>query len=238
MKTTIRLLLFLLAAFSASAQVYYPFSYLKSTEHKTIYLYATNIYSSNITSSNMVLRTPQWIDVLCNYGYSTVGINAPGLIASASNSAISQLAFDNNDQLFGTAQMPHNLAVTNASFPSLYIVPHVHFSVDKYIDATHTNVTWQLVWQWANINGSFISLQGTNSVTTGITQGAINYLADFTPITNNTAGISSLFRCRLMRPASVAQDYSNAQDVFMNQLDLHVPIGNVVILGSRDVTTQ
>ena len=41
-----------------------------------------------------------------------------------------------------------------------------------------------------------------------------------------------------MRPASVGQDYSNAQDVLLDALDLHVPVGNATALGSREVYTQ
>lgn len=232
------ILLLLIWNVAVTGQVYYPFSYLKSTEQRTVYLYATNIYSSNLQSSNLTVNIPQWVDVYVNYGYSVAGASAPALTTTTSNAAIAALAFDNSDILYGITQMPHNLATTNAAFPALYIVPHVHFSVDKYIDTAHTNVTWTLVWQWANIDGSYIALQGTNSVTTGISQGATHYVANFSNITNNTAAISSIFRCRLTRPASVGQDYSNDHDVFLDQLDLHVPIGNVVGLGSRSVSTQ
>lgn len=197
--------------------------------------------ATNMTvGGNLLLSTPKWVDVPVNYAYSVTGPSAPTLTATTSNALISVLGFDNGDILYGIAQMPHNLAVTNSAFPNFYIQPHVHFSVDKYIDNTHTNVTWTMVWQWADENGNFTTLQGTNTVTTGIgtDAGAKHVIASLGYITNNAAGITGIFRCRLTRPASVAQDYSNAHDVFLNALDLHVPIGNSVIIGSRQIGTQ
>lgn len=189
--------------------------------------------TGNITSTNFVLLSPQWIDIPMNYGFSVTGPSAPALTAVTNASAIQELAFDNGDMLYAQAQMPHTIATTNSLFPSQYIEPHVHFSTIGTLDATHSNVTWRVEWELASINGQY-SRRGTNTVTTGVDSNGKHFMAELGHITNNPPlTISAVFRCRLMRPASGAQDYSNSHDVLLDGLDLHVPIGNVTAIGSR-----
>lgn len=195
------------------------------------------------TVSNLVLAAPQWIDVPVNYGGVGLATAAPTPVLASASTAVQVLAFDNGDALYGNVQMPHNLATTNAAFPQQYITPHVHFSINGSTpDLTHTNITWQVEWEIADVNGTYTT-RGTNSVTTGVaaSAGSLNkhYTASFANITNSTPlGISAIWRCRLTRPASAGQDYSNAHDVLLDGFDMHVPVGNVTVLGSRSPTTQ
>lgn len=205
-----------------------------------------HITASNITDlanftlgvSNVALIKPQWNDFMVNYAFSTTGPNAPNLTAVTNGSVIQALAFDNADMLYAQCQFPHNIATTNALFPQFIWNPHIHFSVNGTIDATHSNVTWRAEWELASINQLW-NTRGTNSVTTGITQNGFHYVVGLGPITNAVPpGISTIFRCRLMRPASAAQDFSNAHDVFLDGFDLHLPVGNTTILGSREEFAQ
>lgn len=194
---------------------------------------ATNSITSyaEVTATNFVTSVPKWIDIPMNYGYATLGPSAPALTAVTNGSVIQELAFDNGDILYAQGQMQHNVATTNASFPSWYFEPHVHFTTIGTLDSTHSNVTWRIEWEFANINGGWA--QGTNTVTMGVTNNYTHYMLELGHITNNTLPhLSAIFRCRLMRPASATQDYSNAHDVLLDGFDLHIPVGYPNAIGS------
>jgi hypothetical protein len=198
----------------------------------------TNNYNDTLVVSNMSLLYPQWVDVPMNYGFSVTGPSAPSLTAVSPTSPIQCLAFDNGDVLYAQAQWTHNVAVTNDLHPEFRIYPHVHFSTvgAGLPDATRSNVTWQLEWEWASINQFYTNAysRGTNSGTFGVYTNYMHYLLNLGPITNVVPpGISAIFRCRLTRPASALRDYSNAHDVILDALDVHIPVGNVRVLGSR-----
>lgn len=196
------------------------------------------VVSNTLSATNVVLATPQWNDLTMNYGYSSSGPSAPSLVAVTNNSVVQQLAFDNNDMLYATAQLPHNIATTNAAFPQWKFAPHVHFTTIGTLDNTHSNVTWRIEWEMATINSLWLN-KGTNSVTYGVSNNFQHCVVSLGWITNNPpSGISSVFRCRLMRPASASQDYSNNHDVLLDGIDLHIPIGNTTILGSREEYAQ
>lgn len=191
---------------------------------------STVLATNSVTGSNFVTSVVKWVDIPMNYAFSVTGPNAPSLTAVTNSSLIQELAFDNNDILYAQAQFSHTVAITNAAFPNFYFEPHVHFTTIGTLDSTHSNVTWRIEWQVAAINGPWYS--GTNSVTSGVSSNHIHYMAELGHITNNTLGISAIFRCRLTRPASAAQDYSNAHDVLLDGFDLHLPIGNRNAIGS------
>lgn len=197
-------------------------------------LYLEVTPTGDTVMTNAVLKKPQWVDVTLNYAYSVTGPSAPSLTAVTNSSAIQALAFDNGDILYAIGQMPHNLAVTNSIFPNFYFNPHVHFCTIGTLNNTHSNVTWRMEWDLANVNGGWTTA-GTNSVTMGVTNNFTHYVVSLGPITNAVPSeISAVFRCRIMRPASVAQDYSNSHDVLFLGTDLHVPVGNDTAIGSRE----
>lgn len=190
-----------------------------------------------ITATNIVTSAIKWVDLNINYALSVSGPSAPSLVSvtnPASGSVIKQLAFDNNDELFGQCQLPHTSAITNASFPAFYTEPHVHFDTIGTLNSTHSNVTWRIEWEWANINGGWV--RGTNQETMGITNNFTHYMLDLGHITNNPPmNISAVFRCRLTRPASATQEYDsgvNSHTVVLDAFDLHVPVGNQNAIGS------
>ncbi len=190
-----------------------------------------------ITATNYVTSAIKWVDLNINYALSVSGPSAPSLVSvtnPASGSLIKQLAFDNNDELFGQCQLPHTSAITNAAFPAFYTEPHVHFDTIGTLNSTHSNVTWRIEWEWANINGGWV--RGTNQETMGVTNNFTHYILDLGHITNNPPmNISAVFRCRLTRPASATQEYDstpNSHTVILDAFDLHVPIGNQNAIGS------
>ena len=248
------MLLAMLFVFSASAQVTNvgtgttkndntgdplrtAFTKLNNNDNYIHGVMISNLHSVTATVTNLALIKPQWVDVFCNYAWSTVGPSAPALVDVTNDFLVKGLGFDNSDMLYATCQLPHNVAVTNASFPQFYFSPHIHFDTVGTLDATHSNVTWKVEWDLSSINGLF-STRGTNSVTVGVDANYTHKLASFNITNDPPPGISAIFRCRLTRPASVAQDYSNAHDVILDGFDLHIPVGNAVVLGSREVTTQ
>lgn len=193
------------------------------------------LMSSNFVAiaTNFMTTAVKWIDIPMNYAATALGASKPELTAVTNGSVIMGLGFDNNDELFAQGQFQHNVAVTNTLFPDFYFEPHVHFTTIGTLDSTHSNVTWRIEWQVARINGTWFS--GTNSVTMGITNNHVHYMAEVGHITNNALGISSVFRCRLMRPASANQEYDsapNSHTVIMDAFDMHIPVGTTNAIGS------
>jgi len=183
-------------------------------------------------TANIKLPKPQTVDLFVNYAFSVTGPSAPSLATTTNSGPIKVLAFDNGDILYGQTQMPHNLAVTNSLYPKWIWDPHIHFSTIGTLDNTHSNVTWRLEWEIANINGLY-NVRGTNSATMGVTNNYTHYMLSLGPITNDPPpSASAVVRMRLMRPASGAQDYSNDHDVLLDAFDLHVPVGNKNMLGT------
>lgn len=203
----------------------------------------TNLSNSATVATNYQLRTPQWVDVPVQWGGSGAGASAPTLTVASASTPVQVFAFDNGDIIYGYAQAPHNIAATNSLFPMQTIEPHVHFSVNGATpDASHSNINWRIEWEIADIGGTY-TRRGTNSSTNMLALAAsslnTHYMADFGAITNTVPlGISAIWRCRLMRPALTAQDYSNAHDVLLDSFDVHFPVGNVTILGSREELSQ
>jgi hypothetical protein len=192
---------------------------------------ASAVVKGNVTATNFITSGVKWIDVPMNYQYGVAGVNAPTSVAVTNGSPIEALAFKNTSILFAQGQLPHTIAITNSSFPRFYIEPHVHFDTVGTLDSTHSNVTWQLEWSVASLNGTWV--QGTNYCTNGISANYTHYIGEFGHITNDPPlGISAVFRCRLTRPALKAQDYSNLYDVLLGGLDIHVPVGNTNAIGS------
>lgn len=199
---------------------------------------ASPVVSGSMTVSNVALTYPQWVDTPVSYAYSAVGPSAPTLVSVSGSSPIQLLGFNNSTLLYGLAQWPHNIAVTNATTPVLYYEPHVHFSVVNAPAPGATNVTWRLIWQYGEIGIPYGTRCFTNTVTMSITTSNVQYLAEFGHFTNNNMGITGIFRCRLDRPASAVGDYDSAATVLLNGFDIHVPIANFTISGSRQDAVQ
>lgn len=194
-------------------------------------------WSVTATNFRLAATNVYWVDVPMNYAYSTVGANVPALDVAFTNSTVRELAFDEaNDELFAQAQMPHNVAVTNTALTNLYIEPHVHWHTSVTPTAARSNVVWSMEWRMANIGGTFA--WGDLRVTNGAAAEYTHYMTELGHVTNLNMGISAVFSCRLTHPATSQQDISTstaAHEVFLDGLDLHVPVGNseAGILGSR-----
>jgi hypothetical protein len=199
----------------------------------------TDLSNFRMTATNYSLTAPQWIDVPVLYAFSGTGPSAPSLTAVTNGSVIQALAMDNTDILYAQGQFPHNIAITNAVFPKFYVEPHIHFSTTGgAIDSTHSNVTFQVEWEMASI-GSYYNNRGTNIATFGVTTDGFHYLGELGHITNTIpSGISTVFRCRLTRPASALRDIGNGHLVLIDSMDVHVPVGNSTAIGSREDNSQ
>lgn len=199
-----------------------------------------------ITATNFILITPQWVDMIGTV-LPGAGVAEPVATAITNNSLIKAPGYQLADEEHYAIQMPHNIAVTNSNFvlgtntTQWHVEPHVHFMTSGTIDATHSNVTWQIEWAVSEINGD-IKASGTNTVTKGVTVNGRHYLAEFGPITNaGPWGISSVFNARLSRQSSGSQELApngSTRDVVRLNFDLHLPVGNVTSLGSREETAQ
>lgn len=204
----------------------------------------TVLRQTDLTNApNLALTEPQWIDIPVLYAYSATGPAAPALTARLNNGAISCLAFDDTDVLYGIGQIPHSKAVTNAAFPNFYFEPHVHFDVNEAISGANTNVTFQLAYQIANVSGSFIATTGLVTATKGVTAPSVYEIASFGYITNNSADPTMVFQGQLKCVSGGTRDYltgvgTSHHAVMLDGFDVHVPVGNLTGLGSRSVYSQ
>lgn len=199
----------------------------------------TNLYFSttlpfSVTASNVILSGVKWIDLVAPAMALAGGAAAPQLIDTGSGLGMQGMGYDNNDEAYGVLQMPHSLALTNANRSVLFIEPHAHWSTAAAAGAGTTNVQWRMIWCWASQRNSSFSFSGTSTVTMATTGITNSYYASFGNITNNGAGISSIFRFKIGRISSGANDYG-ATRVILDQVDIHVPVDRV---GSSQITSQ
>lgn len=180
-----------------------------------------------------VMDHVNWIDLIAPGMSLAGGTAAPQLIDTGIGVGIKGMGYDLNDIAYGALQMPHGLALTNATRSTLAIAPHLHWACPGATNPPNLNVTWELAWEWANIGAGF-TLYGTNVITTSIASQTGHLIAAFGMITNNAAGISSMFRFRLGRTTSASNDYG-ATRVLLDQFDIHVPVDR---LGSEQEIIQ
>lgn len=223
---TLTLILLLGTLLSSSAQLP-PYRRNPATTNSPAGL--TNVIRDVMTHYGLLM--PQYSDTALDFSYSVLGPNAPSLVVTTNNGPIQGLAFDNNDILYASGRFPHNVAETNADYPNFYWVPHVHWTPVGTLDATHSNVTWRIEWEIATTNGLW-NVRGTNTATVGIANNFRFYKTSFGAITNAVPpGHDAGIRARVMRPASVAQEYSTTATVLFDGLEIRVPVGNNVLFG-------
>jgi hypothetical protein len=182
------------------------------------------VVESNIVAKTFTQADVTWIDLMVPGLSFNIGASAPQLNATGTGKGIEAIGFDNIDIGYGSVQMPHGLALTNSSRSVLFIEPHVHWSLAVAPTPPNTNVTFRLIYEWGNINDGGFTTFGTNSITVGRLTATNSFVSSFGNITNNGAGISSIFRFKLTRPASASNDYGNSHDVLVDDVDVHVPI--------------
>lgn len=139
------------------------------------------------------------------------------------------MGWDAGDIGFASVQMPHNLAITNFTGPgtNLVVYPHLHISAPAAPDGTKSNVAFKMTYEWANIGSNFISsaVTGTLQRTFGLIAAGQSEIMSLGAITNNSAGISSIFRMRLERVNSGADDYDTGDNrVILDSGDIHCPV--------------
>lgn len=201
----------------------------------------TNSSGQISLSTNAFLPYPQFVDLSISAFAFGNGATAPALTALP-NTDISYLAYNVGDIAYGNVQMPHNLATTNALYTNLVLIPHIHWCPTVNVSGAGSNVNWRLSWRYTPKFSTNV-LSGTNTVQVGIVGAATNagyhILTELCRITNNTASISDDFSIHLSRIA-VTGGVTEAGTTLpgLMFLDIHTPVGNTSLLGSRQEVTQ
>lgn len=186
------------------------------------------------TTSNLVLSAVNYIDLIAPGLSLTGGGTAPALTATGTGGPIFGMGYQDDDYAFGSLQMPHSLALTNETRTELVVYPHVHWSYATAPAVGASNIQWRLNYEWANIGGGF-SATGFSTVVASSLMATNSMITSFAPITNNAAGISSIFRFKLSRIPYSTDAYGSGTRVIMDQFDIHVPVDRI---GSRQEYAQ
>lgn len=210
------------------------------------FVQATNPVSSNvflggslIVSTNITLERPQYIDLPVSSFALGAGANTPAFTLITGKQT-GYMGYDTTpDFAYGNVQMPHNIAVTNSLYPELVLVPHIHWTTPTNAAPASSNVTWRIAWTYTP-KFSSTAISGTNTITVGLvgvqTNAGYHMLSELCRITNNTAAISDDLRFRISREASASNDVAGR--VCLMYLDIHTPVGNKTLVGSRTELTQ
>lgn len=195
--------------------------------------------SSVVLSTNTSLEMPEYIDLSMSGFALGAGGSAP-VFTTITNKQTGYLGFDTSpDILYGNIQLPHNIAQTNALFTNLVIVPHIHWCTPVN-QGVGSNVQWRIAWSYTPVN-STNTLSGTNAVEVSLTGAQTNagyhIITELTRITNNVASISDDFRFRIDRIAA-ALGQEAAGRICLMYFDLHVPVANKTLIGSRKEIQQ
>lgn len=147
--------------------------------------------------------------------------------AGATTDGIYLYAFENEavagneEELFGTIQMPHSWKMGSA------IEPHLHFSVTASSGTGNDTVVFGLEYSCGAIAGTFPTTTIVKSTTT-VTAPFGHAYADF-PMISVPSGLSSICGFRIYRNSSSVQDNFTG-DVYALEVDFHVLRNS---LGSR-----
>lgn len=188
----------------------------------------TSISATNATLSvsNLVLSIPAWKDIVFEPSALSHGGTAVTRVPLYPGAIPTVEAWEIDSYADGAGQFNHDLAITNAAFPNLYIVPHIHLSVTN-LPAGTSNATFKVDYVWCKIGSNFATTAVSGSLTNTQTFTAVNEhkLMNLGNITNNTAAgsISSLFHYRLTRITSTAGDIGT-EDVRLHDFDIHYPV--------------
>jgi hypothetical protein len=203
---------------------------------------SSNMFNAGaiMVMSNIILNTN---GVLTQYAPSWKDLIRPPTTLSKGGTAVSRVALSPSNPMtveawpvgaYGDSewQLNHDLAVTNAYFPKLYVEPHLHLSVTN-LTVGESNVTFYLTYNWAPINSFFTNtVSGIITNTLTITNSYRHYIMNLGNITNNAASgtVSSIIHWRLTRLASATGDMAT-DDVRLHEIDLHYPVNR---LGSTE----
>lgn len=209
-----------------------------------------NIGQQSSLGTNALLTAPQWIDLSIPSSILGTAAGTPSDVAIGNvgtGIGAKALAYDRDDYSYGNTQFPHNVAETNALFPNWYFSPHIHIcpATNVNLSATGSNVTWRMEWELTPIGTNVAGgMTGTNEVHfqfNGVnTNAGYHSLVSLGKITNNLGlnMLSADFRFRIGRSdINNASNYSSLKLPLM-YIDLHVPVGNKTLLGSRQETVQ
>ena len=154
---------------------------------------------------------------------------AAGHVDAASQSSkgvlLDYFSSDTNQELYFTAQLPHEWAVGTD------LHPHVHVVMPNNGGAGE-KVRWGLEYTWAEVNGTFgdtsIVYAEDNSLAEDILANK-HYVMPFPAISPPGPGISSMLVCRIFRDAeNVADTYPDQAGLL--ELDFHIETD---MIGSR-----
>ena len=184
--------------------------------------------SKTLNASNLVLTVPAWKDIVKDPNALSKGGIAVKQVPVHPGTVITVEAWENGSYGDGSIQFNHDLAITNAAFPNLYIQPHVHIAVTNIPGGTSTT-TWKLDYIWAPINDNFATAV-SGSITNTLTFTAANqhYTLSLGNITNNAASgtVSSVLSYRLSRINGGAGDVG-AELVHIHDFDIHYPVNRL-----------
>jgi len=177
--------------------------------------------------------------------------NIPGFLKFTDNGAASTGVYlhqfdDNNDEdLFFTAQIPHNYK------QSTDIGAHVHWTPDlPTTPALDEVVQWELEYMWESLGDDFVA--GSTTVVTSTTHTPADatlvpgrhYLTSFGTLTGTGQGVSSMLICRVSRNTDASDTFTGPgnHDACLLEIDFHYEVENLGsnVIGSKSdaVATQ
>lgn len=194
--------------------------------------------SSTLAASNFVHTTWKWVDVLVSG--TAVASNPSGdppVLTQIPGSNYFGYAYyadsgTAGDRSYFSIQSPHKFASTNAANPNMYFEPHLHVSVTNITSGTESNATFRIDMNYGVVNG-FLTNYFVKTNTVNFTNAYFHSVLDFGNVTNNAlSGRSSvIFRGRIMRINGGVTDLGNSNPVWVDSLDIHVPIQELGTVG-------
>jgi hypothetical protein len=193
-------------------------------------VYGPVIATGSVEGTNFVYTKWRWSDMLTSMFHLTAGSTAP--VQVDMGNGVLALGYDAGatpaDASF-SIQSTHKLAVTNSisGQGNFYFEPHAHVAATTL--AGGTNVTFRLQLYVASVNGSFATTYYQRTNTLGFSATNQNNILSFGSITNNDlSGKSSVvFRGRMVRQTSTAQDIGAGAVVVLDSFDIHYPFDQI-----------
>lgn len=213
-----------------------------------VYLENTSTYFDNnsgdidvytTTAKTLELQTVVWDDLRVTPGsFDRPGTSDPDLVvynvgAGGVNSYLYEFAA--NDIATFTVQLPHSYKTGED------IKVHIHWTPGpKGTTESGNSVGWELQYSWANINGTFGTMQtvdlsdacdGTNHKH----QMTPDVVIDGSPSGGDAHGISSMLICNIKRAADTWAGTGSGNLPMFLEIDFHFPIDTI---GSRQSSSK
>ena len=153
-----------------------------------------------------------------------------GHVAAVSQSSqgvlLDYFSANSNQELYFTAQLPHEWAVGTDIFPHVHVVVPSNGGVGE-------KVRWGLEYTWAEVNGTFGDTAIVYAEDTAPPEDLVaskHYVMAFPAISPPGPGISSMLVCRIFRDAENVNDTYTDQAGLL-ELDFHIQTD---MIGSRE----